>query len=122
MIHNLVSTKNPRHFPNVYLLRLVSLLNGVGRDWIALEVPERAGGAGVCSFHNSYLSLVPFLVFILLTFLLLDPLVLFPLTLIGVKFFLNYMFDLTMLYTYIHISVTIYMPIIHLFVRITASC
>lgn len=58
---------NHRHFPNVYLpLRLVLLLNGVWRDWIALEVPERAGGAGVLFFfHNSYSRLVSFPVFIL---------------------------------------------------------
>lgn len=47
------SLYNHRHFPNVYLpLRLVLLLNGVWRDWIALEVPERAGGAGVLFFFT----------------------------------------------------------------------
>lgn len=53
MIYDPISTLQSPPFPNVYLpLRLVLLLTGVWRDWIALEVPERAGGAGVWFFFT----------------------------------------------------------------------
>lgn len=92
------SLYNHCHFPNVYLL--VLLLNGVWRDWIALEVPERAGGAGVWFFFtihtwDLYHSLCLFsLLFFYLTRWY------SPWRWWALSFFLIYMFDLTMLYTY----------------------
>lgn len=101
-----------RHFPNVYSLRIVWLLNGVGRDWIALEVPERAGGAGVYSFtvytwalYHS-LCLFSWLFFYLTRWYS-------PWRWSALSFSWVISFELTMLYTYIFLLLFIYRLHIH---------